>query len=115
MKLKNIILGMLLSFVAINSIAATNTSMVKITSIESRSVGYHALFASGSIPADQNCSLTDRAIIIESDSSSKTMLSISLTALVSDKDVIIQVSGCSKIHPDYADTAPVVTKVQIFN
>ena len=115
MKIKNIISGLLVILTVPNLMAATNTGMVKITSVETRDSGYHALFISGDIPTDQNCNLTDRAIIVETDSSSKTMLSASLAALAAGKEVIVQVSGCTIIHTGYKNTAPIVSKIQIFN
>ena len=115
MRVVKLLLVLGLSLYLLPSFSATNSAKVKIDSIESRDSGYHSIFVVGSLPADQGCILSDRAVVIETDNSSKTMLSVALTALTSGKDVVIQVSGCTPINTGYTNTAPKVTKVQIYN
>ncbi|MDV5168338.1 hypothetical protein [Photobacterium rosenbergii] len=90
--------------------AAENSSPMKVKSIESRYSGAHALYGSSTIP-DQGCTLKDRGIIVETDAGSKTMISVALSALVSGKQAIVQVSGCTMISPGHGvETAPKITK-----
>ncbi len=115
MNLRKYILSAALLGFSVNSFADANSSSLQVASIESRDSGYHALFLSGSVP-DENCTLKDRAIILESSDGGKTMLSISLSALTANKSVVIRVSGCTVIDPSQTQhTAPRVTKVQIYN
>lgn len=95
---------------------AANSIQMKVTSIVSRDSGSHTIYFSGTIPT-QNCSHEDRGIIIESGSTGKSyMLTTALTALTSQKNVIIRVDGCSLINPDSStNTAPKIVKFQIFN
>ena len=97
-----------------NASALSNSSAMFVESVESRSSGYHALFGSGVIP-DQDCTYRDRAIIVDSDVGSQTMVSIALSALLSGKKVIVQVSGCTIVSPEHGDkTAPKMTKLHIY-
>jgi len=108
---KNIVLGTVLLAFGIGVYAAP----LQVMSIESRESGYHALYLSGPIQ-DENCTLTDRAIVLESSDGGKSMLSVSLTALATGKKVLLGVSGCSIIAPDQTQhTAPKVVKVHIYN
>jgi hypothetical protein len=93
--------------------AATDPSVVR--SIESREKGHHAVYLDVAIP-DESCTYTDRAIIRESSTGGKSMLQVALSALTSNKKVIVVVEGCTSLFPDNPQhTAPQVIKIQIYN
>lgn len=97
-----------------NIVAAANSDQFKVTSIESRESGYHAVYLSGAIP-DEGCTLNDRAIIDESSIGSKALLSNVLTAITHGNFVVIRVMGCTVIDPNQPEhTAPLITKVQLY-
>ena len=97
-----------------NAHAAENTQSMKLFSIESRESGSHALYFTGSIP-NQGCTLSDRAVIVESSPGGGTMLQVAFTALTTRQLVIARVDGCVPINPpDTTITAPKVTKLQIY-
>lgn len=93
--------------------AADNSGIAQISSIESRESGYHALYLSGAIPS-QGCSLVDRAIIVETSGSGKSLLGIALSAMLSNRQVILRVDGCVGIDPSSTLTAARILKVQIY-
>lgn len=96
-----------------SQILAVNTAEVFVESIETRNNGLHALYLSGAIPS-QNCSLSDRAVIVESDSGSKSQLSAALTAFSTGKKVVVGVVGCVDIGTGQSLTAPKVVKIQVY-
>lgn len=104
-KLK-ILLTALLMFSSTAFAVAINSEKINVTSIESRFNGHHDIHFAGAVPS-QSCGLEDRAILAEETAGGKSMLSILLSALISDKKVIIRVDGC-------LDNRPNIVKVQIY-
>lgn len=87
-----------------------------VDSLETRNTGYHGVWLSESIPS-QNCTLSDRAVVDETDLGSKTQFSTLLAALASGKKVIVGVDGCVQIGvvvDGTIRTAPRVVKVQLY-
>ena len=103
MKLPIFMIAVLISNFAFS--AATNSAKMKVTSIESRESGQHDIRFDGVVP-DQECSLSDRAILDESLTGGKSMFSILLAAFMSEKDLVIRVDGCL--------SAPKIIKVQVY-
>ena len=115
----HVLFAMLLFIFNGNSFAAASNSQPSIiTTIESRSSGYHAIYLSNLIP-DQGCYLSDRGVIVEKDVSGKTETAIALTALSIGKRIILRVDGCVGIDTNPGSnpevTASRIVKVQIIN
>jgi len=101
-------------FVSLPAFALDNSTPGKILSFESRSNGLHAIFFDQIIPP-QGCTLSDRAVIVESDLAGKTLIAVTLSALGTNKNVVIQVDGCTPITTTEDTSAPKVTKIQLYN
>lgn len=115
MKIGCLLISLTFLVSAADVFALSNSAPIKVVSIETRESGYHALNVTGTIP-NEDCTLNDRAIILESSEGGKTMLSVALSALVASKNIVVQVSGCTIIDPAQTQhTAPKVTKLLIFN
>jgi hypothetical protein len=105
------------------SLGAGNTFYEKISSIESRYSGYHAIFMKSPVAqvtqntlTAEGCVLSDRAILLESEPAAKAEFAMILTALALDKSVTIRVDGCTVIDPLQPQyTAPKIVKVQIYS
>jgi hypothetical protein len=107
------IISAVLALISTSSLAV-NTEPGHITSIESRDTGFHGIWLTSTIP-NQNCTFNDRAVVREEDVGGKTQLSILLTALVSNKKVVVGVSGCTDTGVVGAGTSPRVIKAQIYS
>ncbi len=109
---------LLLIIVSFTAVSAENSAVGKILSLESRSVGAHGVFFSEAIPVISNpsCTLNDRAIIDDTnaDAGAKTLISVALAAMAMDKDVVLQVDGCTIIDSDGVTTAPNISKIHFF-
>ena len=94
--------------------AAPENSLVgNITSLVSRSSGYHSVFLDVAIPA-QGCTYSDRGVIKEADVGGRTLLATILVAISNGNQVDFRVSGCAPLNPDEnAYTAPKIVKVGI--
>jgi len=95
---------------------ASNSEIMKVTSIEVRGSGYHAIYFSGSLPT-QECTNEDRAIVVESGGiGAEALLQVAMKALLEQKNVLIRVDGCAIFNPAKGDkTAPKIIKLRIFN
>jgi hypothetical protein len=102
-----------LSFFVSNVYSAGNSLPSKITSIETRQSGYHSVYLNNAIP-NEGCGLQDRAVLVESDASSKLLYATLLAAVVAGYDVIIRVSGCVSIDTGATIQywAPKIIKIQ---
>lgn len=92
---------------------AANTEPAFVDSIESRTTGYHGVYLSKAIPSQQ-CTLGDRAVVVENDPGGKSQLSVLLAALASGKKVIVGVSECASLGTVSGATAPKIVKVHLF-
>ena len=103
--MRNIII-LILSILSISAnAAATNSSRMSVTSIESRASGVHDIYFSNTVP-DQGCNLTDRANLDERLVAGKSMFSVLLSSFMANKEVVIRVDGCL--------AAPTIIKVQVY-
>lgn len=95
--------------------AANNTAPAQILSIETRQSGLHAIFINMPVP-NEGCTLQDRAILVESDSSYKTMYATLLMAAASGYNVVLRVNGCTPIdNPNPTGyQSPKIIKVQVY-
>lgn len=93
--------------------AAENSGFMKVTSIEARDTGYHAIYFNGAIP-DQGCTLPGRAVVVNTNNGN-TLLSLAATALENNLSVVIKVDGCVPILPGSTATAALITKLQLTN
>jgi hypothetical protein len=80
----------------------------------SRESGYHAVYLESGLP-DLGCTLTDRAIILNTDNGSESMLSLATMATIHSKPVRINVIGCESIDANQPSiTAPKAVTVKLF-
>ncbi len=85
----------------------------KINSISSRTNGHQALFIDAVIPR-MGCYHHDRIIIDENKIGSKTMISLALLAISSDRQVSFKLEGCGLIDPGTStEDAPIVKRLKI--
>lgn len=95
---------------------ALNSAQMKVTSIEARDSGSHAIYFSGNIPT-QGCTNEDRAIVVETGIiGSKVLINIALSALMNQKSVVVRVEGCTLTNPNKStNTSPKIVKLEIYN
>lgn len=92
---------------------AANTVQGFVDSIETRESGFHGIYLSVNIP-DEGCSLTDRAVLVESDPGGASQLAVLLAALAADKQIVVGVTGCTGLGTSNPATAPRIVKVQVY-
>ncbi len=103
---------MLQPVIAGEPIPGSNSVVTKISRMVSRDNGQHNLYIMDTVP-DQNCDLTDRAVLTETSSSHKAMYASALTAFLNSVNVVLRVEGCTDANQDGSPTAPKVTKVEL--
>jgi hypothetical protein len=95
------------------ALAAANSAVGTITNFVPRSSGYHSLFLSVAIPS-QGCTLSDRAVIDETDPGGKALLATTMMAITGGNNVDVRVDGCVPVNPaETADTAPKIVKIGV--
>jgi len=96
-----------------SDVAAAGTSgRAKVTQVDSRVSGFHAIYIEGGVP-DEGCSRIDRAVLVEGDDGERFSLGVALTALASGRDVILHVDGCVPLDPGSSVTAPRILRISI--
>ncbi len=96
------------------SFAAENNGYDSIGSIVTRDDGYHAVFFSSIVFTNSDgCDYADRAILLESDSVSRSMLAALLTAMMSQANVQIRTDGCEVLNSANSDSAPKIVKIKM--
>jgi hypothetical protein len=95
------------------ALAAANSAVGTITNFVPRSSGYHSLFLSVAIPS-QGCTLSDRAVIDETDPGGKALLATTMMAITGGNNVDVRVDGCVPVNPaETPDTAPKIVKIGV--
>ena len=112
--MKKLLIALLMSYPVLGW-GYTNTPFGLVSNLVARSSGNHSVFLNVALPTTENCTFSDRAIIL--DSNGKAMLAILFYAMANNKQVSMRINGCALVNPDedQATTAPLVVKLNVAN
>lgn len=119
--MKRIITTLVITVFGVSVLAAENTPQGKARRVEVRADGHYAFYltadgsSSNSAFVNQGCDLDDRAVLLRTTDHERLMMEIYALAVANGHDALIRVDGCMAIHTESALTAPLATKIQIFN